>query len=50
MKKHWYFVYVRECPICGKTKESRERKYTAKPQDWHERMIVRWKSCDKHWL
>lgn len=50
MKKHWYFVYVHECPICGMFDEHRERRYTPKPKDWRERFLFRWTSCSWHWL
>jgi hypothetical protein len=32
-KKHWYFITIRKCCLCGKTYEYRERRYTKKPKD-----------------
>ena len=42
-KKYWIFKTVYYCPLCGKEKVYRERRYTKKPesfnkrQDWNEK-------------
>jgi hypothetical protein len=32
-KKHWYRMYVGECPVCGRDAGSRERVYGKKPKN-----------------
>lgn len=32
-KKYWYFIWHGECPVCGKDKSFRERRYTPRPKD-----------------
>jgi len=32
VKKYWYFITIHECPVCGRSSESRERRYTKKPK------------------
>lgn len=34
---HWYFIYCHECPLCGKTDEYRERRYTPRPAEYEDR-------------
>lgn len=31
MKKHWYFIFVDECVLCGRDMGYRERRYGRKP-------------------
>ena len=31
-KKYWYLITSTECPICGKGRWYRERKYTKRPK------------------
>lgn len=31
--KHWYFITYQECPVCGRGKTYRERRYTRRPED-----------------
>lgn len=33
VKKHWYKLYLGECPVCGSNKSYRERVYGRKPKD-----------------
>lgn len=33
MKPHWYFFTYEECPVCGRGKSYRERRYTPRPSD-----------------
>ena len=40
MKPHWYFITYRECPVCGRCEEYRERRYTKKPKRPEERRSV----------
>jgi len=35
--KYWYFIYIQECPLCGFSRETRERRYDEKPVDWNKR-------------
>jgi len=37
-KPHWYFQYFYICPVCGRTKIDRERRYTPKPDRWEDRI------------
>ena len=32
IRKHWYRMYVGECPVCGRDKSYRERVYGQKPR------------------
>ncbi len=32
-RKHWYRIYVGECPQCGRDKSYRERVYGERPPD-----------------
>jgi hypothetical protein len=32
-KEHWYKIYYRECPVCGRHLTWRERVYGPKPKD-----------------
>lgn len=36
-KKHWYKIYLGECPVCGRDKSSRERVYGERPEDPKDR-------------
>ena len=35
--KHWYFIDVDYCSICGGSKVYRERKYTERPENYESR-------------
>jgi hypothetical protein len=37
-KRYWYLWYIGECPVCGKDKSYRERKYTSKPKNREDRI------------
>lgn len=30
-KKYWYFITFSECPMCGKSEETRERRHNFRP-------------------
>ena len=32
-RKHWYFQWFHECPVCGYEDKGRERRYGRKPKD-----------------
>jgi len=32
-KEYYYKIYIHECPVCGRSKEYRERVYGEKPID-----------------
>ena len=35
MRKHWYYITIIACPVCGREKVYRERRYGRKPKkDW----------------
>ena len=34
---HWYYIWRGHCPVCGRFKEYRERRYTARPKRWEDR-------------
>lgn len=36
-RKHWYFTYTTECPLCGRGETRRERRYGSKPSDPRKR-------------
>jgi hypothetical protein len=36
-KKHWYKMYVGECPVCGRDQSFRERVYGERPEDRKDR-------------
>ena len=31
-RKHWYFIWRDECPVCGRERETRERRYGRRPK------------------
>jgi len=31
--EHWYKITIHYCPVCGKSKEYRERRYGKRPKD-----------------
>lgn len=37
MPKHWYFISVWTCPICGLSEEYRERRPYPRPEKWEDR-------------
>lgn len=47
-KGSWYFISISECPVCGRGDEVRERRYTEKPTDPHERyeFLIIYDYCD----
>lgn len=46
-KKHWYFITIIYCPLCGHSIEYRERRYGAKPRAESKRgqFIEDWDGC-----
>jgi hypothetical protein len=34
---YWYLITIDECPVCGRNKTYRERRYTPKPVEPSER-------------
>ena len=48
MPPHWYFIYIRYCPLCGCYNESRTRRFDARPDSWelrHEELEM-WDGCN----
>jgi hypothetical protein len=39
MPKHWYRMYIGECPCCGRDKSYRERVYGEPPADPRDRYV-----------
>lgn len=37
MSKYWYFITIHTCPVCGRQKTYRERKYNEKPMNMENR-------------
>ncbi len=37
--KHWYRLYIGECPVCGRDQSYRERVYGERPEDLKDRII-----------
>jgi hypothetical protein len=51
MRRHWYFVSIWTCVICGRTRVTRERRYGSKPKTWartHE--YIENAACSGHFL
>ncbi len=44
-KKYWYMLYIEECPVCGRTDEFKERRYTRKPGDRVDRYNYKQEYC-----
>ena len=38
MIKYWYMRFIGECPVCGRDKGYRERRYTPRPENASERV------------
>jgi hypothetical protein len=38
-RKHWYRIYVGECPVCGRDQGYRERVYGRKPKSAKCRIV-----------
>jgi hypothetical protein len=45
---HWYFIYLWCCVLCGKTEETRERRYTPRPDDYNQRHEFSEGACGDH--
>jgi hypothetical protein len=39
MRKHWYRIYLGECPVCGRQMGWRERVYGVKPKSFSLRYV-----------
>ena len=46
-RKHWYFITTFYCPLCGSTREIRDRRYGRRPKDEAQRrqFIEDWDGC-----
>lgn len=49
-KGSWYFTTVFECPLCGRSTEYRERRWTPKPDTPQERYEWIQDACGDHFL
>ncbi|MDO8604022.1 MAG: hypothetical protein Q7K40_01250 [bacterium] len=36
-KKYWYEYFTYGCPVCGREKTDKIRRYTEKPKEWEKR-------------
>lgn len=50
MKPHWYFISWDACVICGRTVETRERRYDPKPEDSRDRHEYHETACGAHFI
>ena len=48
--KYWYFIYTKECVLCGKTDTYRERRYTPKPETPELRYKYEQDACSRHFM
>jgi hypothetical protein len=48
-QRHWYFLTITECQLCGKTTVDRERRYGSRPGDLHRRKYVQ-TACSEHFI
>ena len=39
MVAHWYMIYIYECPVCGRTKQYKERRTGPRPIRWNDREV-----------
>lgn len=44
--KYWYLITTIECVVCGRIDRYKERKYTPKPEDFSERVVIKQDMCD----
>ena len=48
MRKHWYFIDIEECVLCGRTRVYRERRYTRRPKSaWYRHRFSQF-ACSEH--
>jgi hypothetical protein len=47
---HWYFIYRWDCVLCSKSEETRERRYTPRPEDPADRCDYEEGACESHFL
>lgn len=46
--KYWYFITYRECVLCGRHSETRERRYTPRPCLYKDRHSYEQFACTDH--
>lgn len=46
MRKHWYFITIHSCPVCGNEDVYRERRYDERPEEWEDRHEYCWNMYD----
>ena len=37
MRKHWYYVSIVYCPVCGRDNTYKERRFGRRPKRWQNR-------------
>lgn len=47
-QRYWYFISIRECVLCGRSHEHRERRPYPKPNDYWERHEREEYACSNH--
>ena len=50
MRKHWYFIHVDYCVLCGVERVERERRYTRRPKRWQNRHKLTEFACSGHFI
>lgn len=50
MRRHWYFIWIWECVLCGTTRITRERRYGRKPRDPSRTHDYEQGACSGHFL
>ena len=49
-KPHWYKKTVYYCVLCGHEDVYRERMYTPRPEEYHQRIDVHETACPQHFF
>lgn len=47
-RPYWYRIHI-ECPVCGRSREERERVYGRKPEAPEQRYKIYTTACWDHW-
>jgi len=49
-RRHWYFIYIDTCVLCGHEYHDRERRYTRRPRKWADRHEYSEHACSDHFM
>jgi hypothetical protein len=47
-KKYWCYIVCDWCVLCGRSRETRERRYTPRPEKWEDRHEYTEYACSSH--